>query len=60
MSDTGTKLSPAEFLAELKGSSDDAEFPDQEETLDDLDFSDLEAASEPQPAQSHRRQYWRE
>ena len=50
MADTGTKLSPAEFLAELKGGAPDPEFPDSEEALDDLDFSDLDAPAEPDNA----------
>lgn len=50
MSDNGSKLSPAEFLAELKGSSATAELPDGEEALDALDFSDLDGAADGEEA----------
>jgi len=47
MSDIGTKLSPAEFLAELTEDGPEAEFPDLEDGLDDLDFSDLDETTQP-------------
>jgi predicted ATPase with chaperone activity len=54
MSEIGSKLSPAEFLAELKGRSATETLP-ADGSLDDLDFSDLDGlpdVDDEQPAET--------